>query len=163
MAWARAVTRLTTTGRASRAEFWWTWLLQMVVAAVLLIAVPVLSGQTRELRLPTGPFGPGLLGTVPVFSWNDTSGDPADGASVVVWTVWSVLTLAPMVALAIRRLHDADHSGWWALGAVLVPVLSFVVLVLLAQRSKTAGIRFDPAPVDRPGPEPALAPPQGSR
>jgi uncharacterized membrane protein YhaH (DUF805 family) len=139
-----------------------------VVAVVLLVAVPLLSGQPRELRLPTGPFGPGLLGTVPLFSWTDTSGDPAGGASVVIWTVWSLLTLAPMVALAVRRLHDADISGWWALGAVLVPLLSFVVLVLLAQRSKPSGVRFDRVPadrpgVDRPGTGQSLAPPQGSR
>ncbi|WP_209561591.1 DUF805 domain-containing protein [Frigoribacterium sp. PvP032] len=168
IACARAVTRLTTTGRASRSEFWWTWLLQTVVAAVLLLAVPLLQGRTRDLQLPSGPFGPGLLGTVPLFSWNDTSGAPAGGASVVIWTVWSLLTLAPMVALAIRRLHDADHSAWWALGAVLVPVLSFVVLVLLAQRSKPVGVRFDRAHLDRPGAdrpgaEGALAPSEGGR
>jgi len=46
---------------------------------------------------------------------------------------------------------------------MLVPVLSFVVLVLLAQRSKPAGVRFDQVPVDRSGPEPSLAPPEGSR
>jgi uncharacterized membrane protein YhaH (DUF805 family) len=163
IAWARAVTRLTTTGRASRSEFWWTWLLQTAVAAVLLLLVPLLQGRTRDLSLPTGPFGPGPLGTVPVFSWTDTSGDPAGGASVLIWTVWSLLTLAPMVALAIRRLHDADHSAWWALGAVIVPLLSFVVLVLLAQRSKPAGVRFERVPVDGRVADPSLAPPTGSQ
>lgn len=120
--------------------------------------MPLLQGRTRDLSLPTGPFGPGPLGTVPIFSWTDTSGDPAGGASVLIWTVWSLLTLAPMVTLAIRRLHDADISGWWALVAVLVPLLSFVVLVLLAQRSKPAGVRFDRVAAERP-----LASPEGSR
>ena len=160
IAWARALTRLTTTGRASRSEFWWTWLLQTVIAAVLLLAVPLLTGRTRDLQLPTGPFGPGPLGAQPVFSWTDTSGAPAGGASVVVWTVWSLLTLAPMVALAVRRLHDVDLSGWWALGAVVVPVLSFVVLVLLAQRSKPGGVRFDR--VGGPAGSRPLAPPEST-
>ena len=173
IAWARAVAHLTTAGRASRSEFWWTWLLQMAIAAVLLLAVPLLTGQTQGLRLPTGPFGPGPLGTQPVFSWNDTSGQPVGGASVVVWTVWSLVTLAPMMALAVRRLHDADISGWWALVAVVVPVVSFVVLVLLAQRSKPAGVRFDRVPGAPAAGTPAagapaagappLAPPEGGR
>ncbi|WP_223269519.1 DUF805 domain-containing protein [Frigoribacterium sp. ACAM 257] len=163
MAWARAVTRLTTTGRASRSEFWWTWLLQTAVAAVLLLLVPFLQGRTRDLRLPTGPFGAGPLGTQPLFSWTDTSGDAAGGTSVALWTVWSLVTLVPMVALAIRRLHDADISGWWALVAVLVPVLSFLMLVLLARGSRVAGVRFDRLPADGPGGGGALVPPQGSR
>jgi len=163
VAWARAVTRLTTRGRASRSEFWWTWLLQTVVGAVLLLLVPLLQGRTRELVLPTGPFGGGPLGTQALFSWTDTSGDPAGGASVVIWTVWSLLTLAPMVALAIRRLHDADISGWWALVAVLVPMLSFLMLVLLARGSKPAGVRFDRVPADRSDGRGALVPPEASR
>jgi uncharacterized membrane protein YhaH (DUF805 family) len=163
IAWARALTRLTTTGRASRSEFWWTWLLQTVIAAVLLLAVPLLSGRTRDLQLPTGPFGPGPLGAQPVFSWTDASGAPAGGASVVVWTVWSLLTLAPMVALAVRRLHDVDLSGWWAVGAVVVPLLSFVVLVLLAQRSKPGGVRYARVDGPRPAGRPPLAPPEGTR
>ena len=163
IAWARAVTRLTTRGRASRSEFWWTWLLQTVVGAVLLLLVPLLQGRTRDLRLPTGPFGAGPLGTQPLFSWTDTSDDPAGGYSVVIWTVWSLLTLAPMVTLAIRRLHDADISGWWALVAVLVPMLSFLMLVLLARGSRAAGVRFDRLPADGPGGRRALAPPEGSR
>jgi hypothetical protein len=131
---------------------------------VLLVVVPLLSGRTRDLRLPTGPFGPGPLGSHPVFSWTDTSGDAAGGASVVVWTAWSLLTLVPMVALAVRRLHDVDCSAWWAVGAVVVPVLSFVVLVLLAQRSKPEGVRFDLAPPPRPpAPAPATAPPSTGR
>jgi hypothetical protein len=130
---------------------------------VLLLLVPFLQGRTRDLRLPTGPFGAGPLGTQSLFSWTDTSGDPAGGASVVIWTVWSLLTLAPMVALAIRRLHDADISGWWALVAVLVPMLSFLMLVLLARESRAAGVRFDRVPDDRPVAEPSLAPPGGSQ
>ena len=61
----------------------------------------------------------------------------------------------PLHALARERRRHQRRGH--------LAALSFVVLVLLAQRSKTAGIRFDPAPVDRPGPEPALASPEGSR
>jgi uncharacterized membrane protein YhaH (DUF805 family) len=31
-------------------------------------------------------------------------------------TLWSLVTLLPSLALAVRRLHDTDRSGWWVAG-----------------------------------------------
>ncbi|WP_259460219.1 DUF805 domain-containing protein [Pseudarthrobacter phenanthrenivorans] len=48
--------------------------------------------------------------------------------------LWFLATVVPSLAVAVRRLHDANISGWMLLLAV-IPVLGWIaVLVLLAQR-----------------------------
>ena len=62
--------------------------------------------------------------------------------------IWSLLTLIPMLALNVRRLHDIDRSGWWFL-LVFVPVIGWVILLIWACTQGTAGPnRFgaDPLP-----------------
>ncbi|HUD86621.1 MAG TPA: DUF805 domain-containing protein [Xanthobacteraceae bacterium] len=48
--------------------------------------------------------------------------------------IWDVATLLPSIALAVRRLHDTDRSGWWFAAimgpVVLVGVLTFPFHVL---------------------------------
>lgn len=53
--------------------------------------------------------------------------------------VFAVATLLPSLAAAVRRLHDTERSGWWVLIS-LVPFVGWIVLiVLLAQPTKTLG------------------------
>ena len=51
-----------------------------------------------------------------------------------VYTLFSLATLLPMIAVGARRLHDTNRSGWWQLLA-LVPFGVILVIVFLAQRS----------------------------
>jgi uncharacterized membrane protein YhaH (DUF805 family) len=49
--------------------------------------------------------------------------------------IFAIATLLPSLAVAARRLHDTERSGWWLLIG-LVPVVGFIVLVVfLAQKS----------------------------
>ena len=48
--------------------------------------------------------------------------------SAVFW-VYSLATLIPGLALAVRRLHDTGRRGWWLLLA-LVPLVGSVVLIV---------------------------------
>ena len=43
-------------------------------------------------------------------------------------TLFSLLTILPLLAAGSRRLHDTGRSGWWQLIG-LVPVAGFFVLV----------------------------------
>jgi len=50
--------------------------------------------------------------------------------------LFSLGTLLPALAAAIRRLHDTNRSGWWQLIA-FVPVIGLIVmLIFLAQEGK---------------------------
>jgi len=57
--------------------------------------------------------------------------------------VWFLATVVPSLAVAVRRLHDVNLSGWLLL-LTLLPVLGWIALiVLLAQRGNPLGQRFD--------------------
>jgi len=50
------------------------------------------------------------------------------------YQIISVILILPFIAASIRRLNDADHSGWWLL-LFLVPYGQVVTFYLLAQPS----------------------------
>ena len=94
-----------------------------------------------------------------------------DGTGMGSRSIWPILFFllivlphaVPWAALMVRRLHDMDHSGAWALLA-LIP-LGFIVpfplagLVIWGTRPGTPWPnRFGPAPL---GQEPEAAPSQG--
>jgi uncharacterized membrane protein YhaH (DUF805 family) len=43
--------------------------------------------------------------------------------------VFSLATFLPSLAVAARRLHDIDRSGWWQL-LYFVPVFGWIVLII---------------------------------
>jgi uncharacterized membrane protein YhaH (DUF805 family) len=72
-------------GRAPRAEYWW-YVLAVGVTGLVLGLIDVLVLR----RLIYGNYGPlGLVFTLGI--------------------------LVPGLAVLVRRLHDIDRSGWWAL------------------------------------------------
>lgn len=112
----------TFTGRARRAEYWW-WVLFLILAnAALGILDAAFFG-----RMMMGMQGNGPLSAV-----------------------FSLLTLLPGIAVAVRRLHDIDRSGWWML-LVFVPLIGWIVLLVWACTLGTAGPnRFGTDPVLQP-------------
>jgi uncharacterized membrane protein YhaH (DUF805 family) len=62
--------------------------------------------------------------------------------------LFTLATLIPGLAVAVRRLHDTDRSGWWLLIG-LVPLLGEFVLFIFMLMSGTRGPnRYGPDPVD---------------
>ncbi len=109
-------------GRASRSEYWW-WVLAYSIVVGLL---------SLPLVLTPGP---------------DT-GSPSTLASLlaVVALVVVLAVLVPTIAVTVRRLHDADLSGWLYLLALIPWVGGLVVLVLTLLPPKPGGARFDRPP-----------------
>ncbi len=53
------------------------------------------------------------------------------GASIlaIVSLIYSLALLIPGLAVAVRRLHDTNKSGWWILIS-LVPLVGIIVLIV---------------------------------
>jgi uncharacterized membrane protein YhaH (DUF805 family) len=70
------------------------------------------------------------------------------GSSAAVLTSLGLLALClPTLAVAVRRLHDTDHSGWMIL-ITLIPLIGTIVfLIFVCQRGTKGSNRFGPDPL----------------
>jgi uncharacterized membrane protein YhaH (DUF805 family) len=103
-------------GRARRKEYWFFILFNILIG----IGLAIIDNMTGTLNPETGT---GLL-----------SG------------IYSLAVLIPTIAVAIRRLHDTDRSGWWLLLA-FVPLIGGLVLLVFFVLDGTPGSnRFGPSP-----------------
>jgi uncharacterized membrane protein YhaH (DUF805 family) len=59
--------------------------------------------------------------------------------------LYSLVMLVPSYAVAVRRLHDTDRSGWWILLA-FVPLVGLVLLYFLALDSNAGTNKYGPNP-----------------
>lgn len=90
----------TFTGRARRSEFWFFQLFNYLIS-----------------------LGLGILGAI----FNEITG-------IEVFSVFSTLyglaVFIPNLAVAVRRLHDTNHSGWWVLAYYVPGIITFVFLIV---------------------------------
>jgi uncharacterized membrane protein YhaH (DUF805 family) len=88
------------TGRASRSEFWWFALLQVLVTVAVAI-----------------------VGTA-------ITGDGSNRVAAATLQLVAVLGLVlPSLAVLVRRLHDGNYSGWYAL-LLLIPIIGGVFVLI---------------------------------
>lgn len=130
-------------GRASRSEYWWWVLVNLLVTSALQIAGNTLvKGWTWDhtfvivgSRWPMGSSGASAIG--------------------VIATIWALGTLIPSLAVVWRRLHDAGHGGGWFF-LILIPIVGWLLLIwLLASKENPDGARFD-RPTATAGPDAPL-------
>ena len=106
-------------GRARRKEYWMFALINAIIVIVL--------------QLVDGLLGTGI----------NTASAGGSGVSFgislgILSGLYSLAVLLPGLAVAIRRLHDTDRSGWWVLIA-LVPFVGGIVLLVFFVLAGTAG------------------------
>ncbi|GGE73695.1 DUF805 domain-containing protein [Shewanella carassii] len=66
--------------------------------------------------------------------------------TTVLGLIYSLGLLLPSIAVAARRLHDTDRSGWWQLLA-FIPIVGWIVLlVFYCQDSEVGDNRFGSNP-----------------
>jgi uncharacterized membrane protein YhaH (DUF805 family) len=58
-----------------------------------------------------------------------------------VTALWAIPHYIPMLAAAVRRLHDVDRTGWWVLIGI-IPLGQLVLLVFYCQPSTPGVNRF---------------------
>ncbi len=59
--------------------------------------------------------------------------------------IFSLAILLPNIGVLIRRLHDTDRSGWWALLG-LIPIANIALLVFMFIQGTVGSNRFGPDP-----------------
>jgi len=60
--------------------------------------------------------------------------------------LFGLAILIPSFAVAFRRLHDTDHSGWWFFIG-MVPIIGLIIFfVFMVQDSQAYENRFGPNP-----------------
>ena len=106
-------------GRARRTEYWMFTLFSVIISIAL--------GIVDALVFGTGSFAAVLGGGV-----------TASVSLGVLGTIYSLAVLLPSLAVAVRRLHDTDRSGWWLLIG-LVPLVGGIVLLVFLVLEGTRG------------------------
>jgi uncharacterized membrane protein YhaH (DUF805 family) len=79
----------------------------------------------------------GLGGTSSGYAEDGTAGFKMTGG-ILTW-VFFAATIIPNLAVAIRRMHDQDKSGWF----ILIPIYGFILLFIEGTRGPN---RFGPDP-----------------
>jgi uncharacterized membrane protein YhaH (DUF805 family) len=85
-----------------------------------------------------------------LFGFSSELSDLPQDISELVTNIYSLIIIIPAIAVGVRRMHDADRSGWF----ILVPIYNFILSI----RKGTAGPnRFgtDPLANDLPVPTPS--------
>lgn len=110
-------------GRARRMEYWMFTLFQVVVLVLLMLVGRLLAGGGE----------------------NPIAGVP--------YAIGALALLVPSIAVAVRRLHDTNRSGWWIFIG-LIPLIGGIWYFILTLLDGTPGPnRFGPDPKGRGGAE----------
>ena len=100
-------------GRSRRSEYWFIQ---------LFLIITNLAAAAIDLALMGG----------------DVDRFIANGGGGILGLIWILATILPALAVLVRRLHDTDRSGWWALIG-LIPLVGGVVLFVFSVLDSTAG------------------------
>ncbi|WP_304408813.1 DUF805 domain-containing protein, partial [Turicimonas muris] len=116
-------------GRASRAEFWSFALINIFVLFSFSLLTGTIHGETTSgekyrVMLAALNNSPTLVSVLTILE-----------------VVFGVFIFCPALAVTVRRLHDRNHSGWWAVGQ-FIPFLNFLVLIFLMLDSQKAQNKY---------------------
>ena len=82
--------------------------------------------------------------------------DAGLGTGGVIYVLVALVLLLPNLAVSVRRLHDAGHSGWWMLIA-LVPLIGAIVLLVFTLQGSQPPNQWGQGPDEAPGTASAVA------
>ena len=108
-------------GRARRSEYWFIQ---------LFLIVTNLGAAVIDLALMDG----------------DVDRFIANGGGGIVGLIWIIATIVPALAVLIRRLHDTNRSGWWALIGFVPVIGTIVILVFTVSDSDQVENRYGSSP-----------------
>lgn len=68
------------------------------------------------------------------------------GSPGIIGLLYSLAVIIPGIAVTVRRLHDTERSGWWLLTAFVPLIGAIVLLVFMAQDSKSGQNQYGANP-----------------
>lgn len=98
-------------GRSRRAEFWWPYLMNLIISWGLTGLAILVGGGFNALST----FGFNAIGWL------------FYGASIV----WGLIVFLPGLAVTFRRMHDRNMSAWWLLAFIVAMIIPFVNLIAI--------------------------------
>jgi uncharacterized membrane protein YhaH (DUF805 family) len=109
----------TFSGRASRSEYWY-WVLFLFLGRVVTLLLDAVIFHA-PVNAPPG--------------------------SQLFNGIFSLVILLPTFAVAVRRLHDVDRSGWWLLTYLTIIGIIYPLLVWKCTKGTHGPNRFGPDPL----------------
>ena len=101
------------TGRSTRSEYWWIWLTNMI------LLVPFYSSYFKALANPRNETALMALGGI-----------------AIIYMIFGLALMLPMLALTVRRLRDAGFH-WALIFVIFIPMVGpLALLALLAMPTK---------------------------
>ena len=101
------------TDRSKRSEYWWIWLTNMI------LLVPFYSAYFKALANPRNETALMALGGI-----------------AIIYMIFGLALMLPMLALTVRRLRDAGFH-WALIFVIFIPMVGpLALLVLLAMPTK---------------------------
>ncbi len=68
-----------------------------------------------------------------------------DGRPGLFLSIAELAQFLPLIAISVRRLHDADRTGWWQL--LMITGIGMILLIFFyGERGTPGGNRFGPEP-----------------
>ena len=118
-------------GRATRAEYWWPTLMQVVIYMVLLFVFIAYVGASEA----------------------EVDEDIGTEAIVVfgIGVLFYLVNLIPGIAVKVRRFHDLGQTGWlvlvfWAVN-LIVPFAEFGRMIWFAFQGEQGSNQYGPDPL----------------
>ncbi len=104
-------------GRTNRQEFWWGFAYYLIIT---------IAGEIYTVN----------VGATTLWFWLN-----------FVYALFVYLTIGALVMSVIRRLHDANRSGW-AILVIVIPIVGFFILLfLMLLKSEDGPNTFGPKPL----------------
>lgn len=111
-------------GRATRNEFWWFYLVNILIVFGLMFLAGILLALL---------FDSGGMASVAMIPYG-------------LLVLYGLAIFIPTLAVIVRRLHDVGKSGWFYLISIIPLIGAIILIVFLAQPSEPNANKWGPVP-----------------